>query len=235
MSRLSATLSCDLRLQIRYGFLYAGLLVAAVWMVLLRFVPGETLSLLLPVFLFFNVNITTFYFLAGLVLFEKGEGTLEALVTTPLRPSEYLLSKILALSLFAGVESLVIVLIGYGADFRWLPLIAGMLLLCAQYCLIGFLTVVRYDSISEYLIPSSLIMFAIQLPFLDALGIVESPLFYLWPTHAPLLLLRGAFGSIGVAEAVYGVLYASLWTVVLALAAGRSFHRFVVRREGVRA
>ena len=210
-------------------------MVAAVWVVLLRFVQGETLSLLLPVFLFFNVNVTTFYFLAGLVLFEKGEGTLEALVTTPLRPAEYLLSKIVALSLFASVESCVIVLIGYGTDLRWPPLIAGMLLLCAQYCLIGFLTVVRYDSISEYLIPSSLIMFAIQLPFLDALGIVESPIFHAWPTYAPLLLLQGAFGSIGVANAVYGVTYAALWIALLAFVAERSFHRFVVRREGVRA
>ena len=45
--------------------------------------------------------LATFVFLAGLLLIEKGQGTLEGLIVTPLRSSEYLLAKILSLTVLA--------------------------------------------------------------------------------------------------------------------------------------
>ena len=98
MRRLVAAVGWDFRLQWRFGFFLVGAIVAVVTIALLRPFVGEELGFLIPVWALGNLAVTTFYFAACLVLFEKGEGTLEAIVVSPLRPSEYLASKALSLS-----------------------------------------------------------------------------------------------------------------------------------------
>lgn len=234
MSRLAAALRCDLRLQLRQGFVAAGLVVAAVWVALLGPLPDAGLVTWLPPFLFVNLLVTTFYFGAGLVLFEKNQGVLEALVVTPLRDAEYLASKVLSLALLGVAEGLVIVLLVHGPGLAWGPLLAGSLLTAAIYTLAGFVVVARYDSINEFLLPSSLWVALIQLPVLDCVGLLESPLFWLWPTQPCLVLLEGGFRPLAGGETAAALLAGSLWTTLLAVWARRSFRRFVVRREGVR-
>jgi fluoroquinolone transport system permease protein len=123
MKRLLAALGCDARLQFRNGFYYAAALVAGVMAVGLgqlgRWLPGINLGWLAPGFIVSNMLLGTFYFMGGLVLLEKGEGTLEAQVVTPLRSREYLASKVITLAGLALVENLVIVGAGYGWRLRW--------------------------------------------------------------------------------------------------------------------
>jgi fluoroquinolone transport system permease protein len=101
MARLTSTMRWDVQLQIRNGFYYAAAFVAVVIIILLSQLrlPQLTLATLFPLFIFQNILINNFYFIAALVLLEKGEGTLEGLVVTPLRQSEYLASKLVNLAL----------------------------------------------------------------------------------------------------------------------------------------
>lgn len=231
MRRLAAALRADLRLQVRHGFLLAGAFVAVFWVLVLSRLPDAVVAGGMPVFLFLNLLVTTFYFVAGWVLFEKGEGTLEALVVTPLRESEYLVSKIAVLTLLGAAEGLAIVLCVYGAGFDWLLAAAGVVLTAALYTLSGFVMIARYDSINEFLLPSTLLVLLLQLPVLDVLGVYESPVFLLFPTYASLLLLEAAFHGVPTWKLVYAVGYASLATALLFAVARASFHRFIVRRE----
>lgn len=233
MTRLAAALRCDLRLQLRGGFVAAGVVVTLFFVAVLWQVPGEALAPWVPAFVFFNLLVTTFYFVAGLVLFEKGEGVLEALVVTPLREGEYLASKVLTLALLALVETAAIVAL-CGAAPRWAPLLLGGLVCAALYTLAGFLTVARHDQINEFLLPSTLVVIALQLPILDRLGIFESAVFWLWPTQAVLVLLEGGFRELSAVEWAYGLGYGGLATAALFALARRHFLRFIVRREGVR-
>ena len=111
---------------------------------------------------------------------------------------------------------------------------AGVALTAALYCLYGFLVVARYDSINEYLFPSMLYTSVLSLPLLDYFGVWETPLVYLHPVQAPLVLLEAAFRPVAAWELVYGVLYGGLWVGVMGGLAVRAFGRFVVAREGVR-
>jgi fluoroquinolone transport system permease protein len=135
----------DVQLQIRNGFYYAAAFVALIIIVLLsQFnVPPGTLAMLFPLFIFQNILINNFYFIAGLVLLEKGEGTLEGLIVTPLRKSEYLASKLLTLALLSLLETAVVVLFIYGLNFNIVLLVSGTLLLSIIYALIGFSFVIR--------------------------------------------------------------------------------------------
>ncbi|MAG35252.1 MAG: ABC transporter [Dehalococcoidia bacterium] len=234
MNRLLATMWWDIQLQFRNGFYYATAFIVVVWIVIRSQLPALDLGWLLPALVSGNLIINTFYFVGGLMLLEKGEGTLEALVVTPLRIGEYLASKVLTLTLLALVENIILVALLYGLGFSVLPLVVGLTLASALYVLAGFLVVARYDSINEYLLPSILYTSVLSVPLLVYLGMWTSWAIYLHPLHAPLLVMEAAFGPVDTARLLYGVLYSALWIVLVAAWSQRVFRRFIVAREGVR-
>jgi fluoroquinolone transport system permease protein len=233
MKRLTATIRTEFQLQFRNGFYYASAFVAALLVIALLQIPAESRALILPVMMLQNLMINTFYFTGGLVLLEKGQGTLEAQVVTPLRTWEYLAAKVVTLGVLSLVESTVIVVLAYGPGFGFFSMTAGILLMAAFLTLFGFIVVARYDSINEYLLPSVLYLFAFSIPILDYFEIVQSWLFYLHPMQAPLLLIKAAFLPVAPWQILYGVLYAGVWVGLIYIWSKRSFHRFIVRKEGV--
>ena len=235
MSRLVATLRHDVLLQYRYKLIAVSIFMVFVWGGSLSFVPNSLLPeavVVVPAFLVINVMVTTFYFICGLVLFEKGEDVLRALVTTPLREGEYLASKVISLTLLGSAEGLLIVALLFGIDARWGPLLAGVLLLGAVYTLLGFVAVARYDSLSEFLMPSVVLVTALQLPLLSHFGLTGRLLFVWHPIEPALVLMRAAYAPVVGWELAYGVLAALGWLAVSYLWARHQFDRFVIRAAG---
>ena len=235
MSRLISTMRLDLRLQFRNGFYYAAIFVVVIFTILLRQLPQDVVTFLLPPFLLTNMVINTFYFVAGLVLLEKGEGTLEAQIVTPLRTREYLTSKAVTLSIMSLVEAMLIVALTRGLDLRWLPLIAAILMVGPLYVLIGFTLVSRYDSLNEYLFPSFIYTMFFSIPLIYYFGLWSGPLFYLHPLQPALVLLQAAFEPVATWKLAYGILYLGFWVWIAYLFSRRAFYRFVIVKEGVRA
>lgn len=234
MRRLLAAARCDVRLQLRNGFHYAAAFVVAAWGFLLYRARALDWGDVLPALLLGNLVVSTFYFLAGLVLLEKGERTLEALVVTPLRSGEYLAAKVGTLTLLATAESLLIAVLLRGAGFGVPALVAGCALAAVLFCLAGFLAVVRYDSINQFLLPSVAYTSVLLLPLFPYLGVGDGPWVYLHPVQAPLLVIRAAFRPVGAGELVYGVAYSAVWIALLWAASRRAFHHFVVAGTGRR-
>ena len=234
MHALAATLSLDFRLQARNGFYYAVAFVLVCWFVLLTLLPAIDWGYVLPAVVFGNLVMVNFYFVAGLVLLEKGEGTLEAQVVTPLADWEYLASKTATLTALSLVEQVVIVWSAHGGGFAGGPLVAGIVLAAVLYTLVGFLLIARYRSINEFMFPSILFTAVLSLPMLHYFGLWDTWLLYLHPLTAPLVLLKGAFGPVPSWQWAYGLLYSAAWAGLLLLAARRTFDRFIVAREGGR-
>lgn len=229
MSRLHSTVRLDLMLQARYGFYYAAAFVTLLWIALLYQLPEPALKLATPLVVFAELAIIGYYFIAGMVLFEKGERTIYALVSTPLRFGEYLGSKLATLTVMAVAASLILVLAAYGTDFDTVPLILGVVSISLISMLAGFITVLPFDQLTRYLIPSQLPLALMSLPLIPFLDVWHNPLFYLFPTHGSLLLLGSSFGTETLAawQILYSVVYGLLWTCGLAFAARRMFDRYV--------
>jgi fluoroquinolone transport system permease protein len=172
--------------------------------------------------------------MAGLVLLERGERTLEAQIVTPLRVEEYLGSKLVTLTALSIAEHLVIALIAVGTDFRPVPLVLGVVLASCLYCLAAFPAAVRYGSINEMIFPTVLWTLLFALPIIQYAGVWHSPLMYLHPFQAPLVILRGAVDDLRPWEWVYGVGYGTLWIALAFLWCRRAFRRFVVTAVGTR-
>jgi fluoroquinolone transport system permease protein len=228
MRRLLSTIGCDLRLQLRNGFYYATLFVVAIYALgssqLASLRPS--LSWLLPAMVLNNLVITTFFFVGGLVLLEKAEGSLRAQIVTPLRAGEYLAAKVITLMALALVHNLVTAWLLVGLTFAVLPLVAGVALASTLFVLFGFVAVARYESINEYMLPSALYGAPLLLPLLYTTG-WDSWLLYLHPLQAPVVLMRAASGPAGAWQLVYAVLYSGLWIALAYRLCLRAFRRYV--------
>jgi fluoroquinolone transport system permease protein len=232
--RLGASLVNDIRLQFRNGFYYVVVVVVVLWAIIFSQLPWIDTAWLLPGLLLGNLVTNTFYFIGGLVLLEKAEGSLEAQVGSPLRTWEYLASKTTSLVLLSLVETLVLVLLVHGSNFNGLLLTLGIAGAGAIYSLVGFTAVARYPSINEFLIPSMGYTFLLELPLLVYFRLFDTWLVYLHPLQAPLVLMESAFRPVETWQNVYGILYSALWIGVFYKFSNRAFFRYIIASEGRR-
>jgi fluoroquinolone transport system permease protein len=232
VSRLSATLRLDTRLQARNN-VYLIIAVAALGMAypLRALFTPEQLRFFMPLVALSGVGATTFFLVGVLLLLERGEGTLEVVLVSPLRPAEYLASKLLTVTAVAGVEAALIagVAFGLGFSFAWLAL--AVLLRAGLVGAAGVALGVRYRSITDFLLPAIALTLAFDLPVLFYLELWPSPVFYLWPTMPSLLLAKAAFLPVETPQLVYACVYGVLAVGVAVLLASRALDRFVVRGE----
>lgn len=210
MTRLSATLRTDVRVQFRNGFYFATAVVVVSSILLLRWLPADAAALLLPVVLLENVLINTFYFVSALLLLERGEGTFAAQSVTPLRVDEYLASKLLTLTALSLVESLLIAVAVGGPDPRLVALAVGIALAATLFGLVGVALVVRYDAMNEFIMPSVLYTALLSLPVFGYFGVGGGTWYLAHPIQGPLELMRieASFTTGGMA---YAIGYPLLW------------------------
>ena len=76
MTRLLSLARWDVSLQFRNGFYYVSAFTAIVMIVLLKQFKVTDFGYWWPAVITGNLTINSFYFMAGLVLLEKAEGTL---------------------------------------------------------------------------------------------------------------------------------------------------------------
>ena len=90
MTAFFTALRWDIVVQARNGFYWATAFVVLVVGGLLLNVPETARAdpaAWVPAILAVNLQITTFFFVAGLMLLERDEGTLTALAVSPLSPA----------------------------------------------------------------------------------------------------------------------------------------------------
>jgi len=241
MTRLAAAMKTDVRVQFRNRLYHIGLTFAVLagWIISLM-APTVGLGRIIPVAMLLLVGGSTLLYIVGLFTFEKEEGTLHAVVVSPLRTWEYLLSKVLTLTALASLESLIIVAVAGWflrrtpelPPVRVLPLLAGIIALGVLYTLIGILIMVRYSRVTDALMPVLFVAIPLQLPFLHFLGLLEHPLFLLPPTSAPAVLMLGAYRPLAPWEWLYAIVYTAAWTAGLSAWAYAAFRTHVIMRAG---
>ncbi len=210
MKRLLSTVLLDMKVQGRNRLYVIGIAVALViGLPMGQLFETDTIRIILPALFLGSLGGTTYMFVAGMVLFEKSERTNDALSVTPLGRRDYILSKMITLTAFATVESVIVLVTAFGVrGFNAAILAAGVLSMGALFTLIGLAQVARYHSVTEFLVPGAIVVNAVmELPVVHILNIFPSPLWYLIPTQAQVLLMKGALQPIPTWEWVYAIGY----------------------------
>lgn len=229
MKRLAATLRLDARLQARYR-VYTIVLAAAIALAAAMgalFSPSQ-LQFFMPVIVLSGVSMTTVFLVGFLVLLERDEGTLDVVLVSPLRSTEYLLSKVITLTALALVEGMVIAVVAFGLDFNLVWLALSIMMRAITGAAIGIVVGVRHRSITKFLVPAVFASLAFDIPNLWYLELAPTPLFYLWPSMPPLLFAKAAFFPVETWQLIYASVAGGLVMLASLLLAKRAIRLHVV-------
>ena len=232
MSRLASTLRLDATLQVRHR-VYLIVLGATLGLALAirSGVTREQLEFFMPVLVMYGVSLTTVFLVGVLLLLERSEGTLSVVMVSPLRPSEYLASKLITLAGLALVESTIVAVVAYGLGWSFGWFVLAVVMRASMGVGVGVAVGVRYSSITRFLFPGILASLACDFPNFWYFEIWPTSLFYLWPSMPPLLLAKSAFFAVEPLQLVYAFVYGPLVVGAALFWASRSIDRFVVRGE----
>jgi fluoroquinolone transport system permease protein len=234
MSALGTALRWDATLQARNGFYQATVFIVLVMGALLLAIP-EALradrALWVPAVLAVNLQITTFFFVAGLMLLEREEGTLAALGVSPLGAGTYLLSKTVTLTALAALETVLLIWIAFGTAGDWVLILLGTAAIGAVYTGLGVAVGARFRSVNALLLPASLVVTLLLLPLLPHFGLAPRAPSLLHPLEPPLALIRAGYGAGGAEEIAYGVAGSAIWAAVAFLLGRRAVRRLMESTE----
>ena len=230
MRRWLAALRFDVTLQARQGFYAATAVIVVVIGGLLLSIPAQArgdAALVVPFLVVVNLPITTFFFMCGLILLERDEGTLLALAVTPATPAAYLAVRAVTLSLLAAIETLVVAGLAYAIES---PLTLAVAALFLGVILTGFGAGVsaRYATINELILPGSVFITFLLLPLLPHFGLMARAPLLIHPVEPALTLLRSAYSHTAPGEWAFGVAGSVMWCVVAWEWGRRSLSRLMV-------
>lgn len=238
MSNLKNMLRWEFILLSRYKIIHISILSVILYFLITQAIPDLDRSIFHSLLLFFDPAIIGIMFVGALVLFEKSENVLQALVVTPMAVDDYILTKITSLTILSIISATIFITllnVFSSVDFNILFLAFGIILTSVMLILLGFILVSRVNSINEYLL-AMVASFLLLLfpPMLHLSGIYENIIFYLWPTHASLILFTGVFNSNSLEsfEIIYGIIYQLIWILLLYFLAKKAFHKYIVLKGG---
>jgi fluoroquinolone transport system permease protein len=232
MSRLTSTLRLDAQLQARNKvYLIIGVAAFAFAFAFDALLTPDQLQFFMPVLIMYGVSMTTVFLVGVLLLIERSQGTLSVVMVSPLRPAEYLASKLITLTVLALVESAIMAVVAYGLGFSFAWFVLAVVMRASMGVAVGVAVGVRFRSITRFLVPAIGLSVAFDLPNIWYFELWPSPLFYLWPSMPPLLLAKAAFVEVEPLQLVYALLYGALVVGAALIWASRSIDRFVVRGE----
>ena len=238
MSNIKNMMKWEFTLLYRYYIIHISILSVILYFLSTQAIPDMNNSKFHTMLLFFDPATIGLLFIGALILFEKSENILQALVVTPMKVDDYLLSKVFSLTILSIISATIfmaLLTIFAEIEFNILYLALGIILASMMLILLGFILVSRVNSINEYLLGMALAFLGLTfLPILNISGLYENVIFYVLPTHASLTLFKGVFYSSGLEtwEVIYGIGYQVFWIGLLYYLAKKAFHKYIVLKGG---
>ncbi|WHH57809.1 hypothetical protein [Petroclostridium sp. X23] len=237
--RLSKLLKWDFVFQVKYGIVIAGIIITAVWLGMISLLPVYTMGYVIPIAFVTDFAVTGFLFIAAMLFFDKGQGTLDVIVTSPVRVSEYILSKLISLStlicfiamgLVFGVSSIK----GLEANYGFVLL--ASLLSGSFFILLGFITSTFYKSFTDMIMPMGVWLAVLFIPFLTYINIDTfdflDAIVFLWPTYSMMKIIDAILGDSNIIFISLSIAYIMAMNFILFRIAVKLFNRKVIGREG---
>jgi fluoroquinolone transport system permease protein len=191
VNRVRAALALEWTVEWRYRIPAVALVVTVLWTLVLLAMPTPVARNAGPVVL--TIDTATFgsFFIAALVLFERGEGALAAFTVSPLRFGEYLGAKIAVLT---GLSVASAVPIALAAGLSLGAALPGVALLSVLFVVLCFALVVRHRTLTGFLTVAPLPLAPlIAAPLAHLSGLADHPLLFVVPTTGAADVIRGGF------------------------------------------
>lgn len=230
--RLLSALKFDILSLYRYRIVHAYLIVTVFYIFFLHRMP-ESVSVTASVLVIFTDPVVLgFYFIGGIILLEKSQNTFDSLFVTPFRIEEYIISKVISLTLLTVTVCLIIIFLTSGFKINIWPTLFGIILSAVFFTLFGFTLAVRAKTLNGYFIVSTLYSTIFFLPLLDYLNIFHTGLFYFIPSYSTFTLIEGGFTHLSEWKLLYAVVMLIIWIGIAFIFANRSFYQSIILNTG---
>jgi fluoroquinolone transport system permease protein len=216
MKQLAHLLKFDFLLINKNKIITVSLIVTAIYIGVFKALAAMgNIEKLLVLVIFNDPALLGFLFIGVMVLFEKNENTLEALAVTPIKISNYILSKSIALTSVSLFCCYAMVIAGYGLDFNFIHFTAGTILTTFIFSMLGFVAVAGQSTFNKYILRALGIILLLSFPFLGYFELVPKIWFVLFPTQPAIDLYDLSFSTHpSASEILTAYLLCIIWSIV---------------------
>jgi len=225
--RTLALIRGDIRFQFKYGFYLLYLLFSLLYVGLLFAFPASWRERAAALMIFTDPAAMGLFFMGAIVLFEKNERVLDSLAISPVKPWEYVVSKLVSIGLASTLVGLVVGLPA-GLAAHPLRLVTSVFLSSCLFSSIGLIVACNSKTLNQFMlltVPAELLIF---IPTVIWMFWETGWWMRLHPGAAALELCLPQGGTL--AQAV--VLLA--WTAAFVLLAIHSVKRMLLRLGGIK-
>lgn len=214
MKTLFKLVKWDFTLQIRYNIITIAIILSVLYILLLKLLPYSNLDSLLMMLILSDPTMFGVLFVGVLILYEKDNNTLNALIVTPIKPWQYLWSKALSLTLIAMPIALAIAIFGHGININYGYLLISLIFTSIMFVFLGAVVILKSDSFYQFIIKFAVYTIPVSIPVLGLFNLVHSNLYYLIPTQATILLLKAGFNyPVKPWQIIYATSYLMVWLI----------------------
>lgn len=204
--RLINALKADIKFQFKQGFYLVYVFITIGYLIVVQQLPSFLQKSAVPLIVFTDPALIGFFFIGGIIMLERVQGIFNYLLVTPLRTKEYMISKIISLSITAVFASIAITAGGYKENVNVLILIIAIFLISIFATLLGIIAAINCRTINAYFIKMIPYILFLVLPCIASM-MNKEPWLFLFPSVVAFELLKGAFNGITITKVILIISY----------------------------
>lgn len=153
----------DIRFQVKYSFYFLYLFLSLLYIVVLYALPAQWREPSAILMIFSDPAAMGLYFMGAIILFEKGERVLNSIAVSPVKPLEYVLSKLASIGLISTAAAVAIGLSGQ-VIAEPIPFVIAVFLCSCLFSAAGLIVACKITTLNQFIIATIPAELLINLP-----------------------------------------------------------------------
>lgn len=225
--RLGRLICGDIHFQWKYGFYFIYSILTLLYVCVVAALPSVWKEKIAAVMIYSDPAAMGLFFMGAIVLLEKSQKVLNAFAVSPVRISEYILSKVIALMIISTVIALILG-IAAGSDSLF-GIFVGTALSSAIFTLLGIIAATKISNLNQFLFVIMPIEIVCFVPPIAGLFMEFPDVMNLFPFMACMNLMTGNSSAVWLDLALVLVTL-----IILYMAALRMTGRMMKQLGGVK-
>lgn len=187
--RLARLIRGDIHFQWKYGFYFIYFILTLLYVCVIASLSEYWKKDIAAIMIYSDPAAMGLFFMGAIVLLEKSQKVLNAMVVSPVKVSEYILSKTIALIAISTIIALILGLVS-GSN-HLLGIAVGTALTSAIFTMLGIIAATRISNLNQFLIVIMPIEIICFVPPIVGLFVKLPDIFFFFPFIACMNLITG--------------------------------------------
>ena len=187
--RLGRLIRGDIHFQWKYGFYFIYFILTLLYVCAIAALPEHWKNNIAAIMIYSDPAAMGLFFMGAIVLLEKSQKVLNAMVVSPVKVSEYILSKTIALIAISSIIALILGLVSGSNHLSGIA--AGTALPSAIFTMLGIIAATRISNLNQFLIVIMPIEIVCFVPPFVGLFVKLPDIFRFFPFTACINLITG--------------------------------------------